>query len=214
MKAFTLHLLWNNKKINLKCTRKGAGFTLTETIIAIAIFIVVILAITVFIFYFYKTNIYNFQQISAINSARRGMETVVREIRETTYSDTGSYPVVEAQDQSFTFYSDIDKDEKVERIRYFLDGSDLKRGELEATGDSPKYEDENEIVTVLSDKVRNGEGDVFTYYDKDNNEVEELEEITAIRLVEISLIVNIDPNRPPDEFTLKSSAQLRNLKEE
>lgn len=190
------------------------GFTLTETIISISIFLVVMFAVTSFIFYFYRTTFYDFQQMSAINSGRRGMETMIREIREATYSDIGSYPVIEAQGQSFTFYSDIDKDAKVERIRYFLEEIDLKRGELEATGDSPKYLEENEVVTVLSDKVRNGENAVFAYYDEDNNEVEELEEVAQIRLVEINLVVNIDPNRPPDEFTLISNAQLRNLKEE
>lgn len=190
------------------------AFTLVETIIAVTIFLIVMLAVTGFIFYFYKTSTYNFQQISAVNSARRGMETMVKETREATYSDVGSYPIIEARKQSFTFYSDIDKDTKVERIRYFLEGTELKRGELEATGDVPKYKDENEKITVLSDKVRNGEDAVFTYYDENNNQVADLEIITDIKLVEINLIVNIDPNRPPDEFTLKSNAQLRNLKEE
>lgn len=190
------------------------AFTLTETIIAIAIFLIAMLAVSGFIFYFYKTSTYDFQQISAINSGRRGMEIMIREIREATYSDIGSYPIIEAKEQSFAFYSDVDKDAKVERIRYFLEGFDLKKGELEATGDPPKYQQENEIITLLSTEVRNGANNIFAYYDENNNEVIDLAQVTDIRLVEINLIVNIDPNRPPDEFTLFSSAQLRNLKQE
>lgn len=190
------------------------GITLIETIVAIAIFLVSMLAVTGFIFYFYRTSTYDFQQMSAINSARRGIEIMVREIREATFSDLGSYPVIEAQDQSFIFYSDIDKDAKIEKVRYFLDGTDLKKGEIEATGDPLQYLSENEAISLLSTEVRNGASDIFTYYDEDNNEVEELEQVAQIRLVEVSLIVNVDPNRPPDEFTLISNAQLRNLKEE
>ena len=45
---------------------------------------------------------------------------MVKEIREARTSDDGSYPIEKARDKEFIFYSDIDKDGEVERVRYFL----------------------------------------------------------------------------------------------
>jgi prepilin-type N-terminal cleavage/methylation domain-containing protein len=190
------------------------GFTIIESIITIVIFAVAMGAVMGFIIYFYKTNTYEIQQSFAINSARKGIETMVKELREATYSDLGSYPIVEAKDYSFIFYSDIDKDEKIEKIRYFLEGIYLKRGEIEATGDPLKYQDADEVVKVLSDNIRNGEQDkkIFTYFDKNGNEISDLDIVTGINLIKVNLIVNVEPNRAPSEFTLRSSAQFRNFK--
>lgn len=190
------------------------GFTLIETVIAIIVSSLVFLAVFGFIYYFYRASGYNLNQIAAVNSARKGVEVMVREVREATYSDEGAYPIKEAQDQSFTFYSDIDKDQNVERVRYFLDNDNLKKGTLKVAGDPSQYLEENEEIKILSRDVRNGTEAIFTYYDQDNNQVVDLQRYTDIRLIRVKLIVNVEPNRPPDEFTLYSSAQLRNLKEE
>lgn len=186
------------------------GFTLTETIVVIGISTLVLLAVIGFIYYFYRTSGYNLSQMAAVNSARRGMEIMVREIREATFSDEGSYPVKQAGSDSFTFYSDIDKDDNVERVRYFLENNILNKGVLKATGSPPQYQEENEQVKILSRNIRD-EG-IFTFYNKENLEIEELEILADIRLIQIQLVVNTDPNRPPGEFTLISNAQLRNLK--
>lgn len=189
------------------------GFTLIETIVAITVSSIVFLAVFGFVYYFYRTSGYNLSQMIAVNSARKGVETIVRETREATFSDQGSYLIKNAEDQSFTFYSDIDKDLKIERVRYFLDEYILKKGITESN-DNSKYLDENEEIRILSNNIRNLEEPIFTYYDENNNEVEDLQVVANIRMIQIKLIVNTDPNRPPGEFTLVSNAQLRNLRYE
>jgi len=185
------------------------GFTLTETIVVIGISTLVLLTVIGFIYFFYRTSGYNLSQMAAVNSARKGMGVMVREIREATFSDEGSYLVKEADSNSFTFYSDIDKDNNVERVRYFLENNILNKGVLKATGSPPRYLEENEKIKILSRNVR--DEDIFTFYDEENLEVEELEILTDIRLVQMQLVINTDPNRPPGEFTLISNAQLRNI---
>ncbi|MBU3922911.1 prepilin-type N-terminal cleavage/methylation domain-containing protein [Patescibacteria group bacterium] len=189
------------------------GFTLIETIVAITVSSIVFLAVFGFVYYFYRTSGYNLSQMIAVNSARKGVEIIVRETREATFSDQGSYLIKNAEDQSFTFYSDIDKDLKIERVRYFLDEYILKKGITESN-DNSKYLDENEEIRILSNNIRNLEEPIFTYYDENNNEVEDLQVVANIRMIQIKLIVNTDPNRPPGEFTLVSNAQLRNLRYE
>lgn len=99
------------------------GFTLVETIVHITIFGIAIIGITAFIATIYRSQSYSLQQSTAINEARRGIETMVKEIREARTGDDGSYIIEKADNNEFIFYSDIDKDNSVERVRYFLGGN-------------------------------------------------------------------------------------------
>lgn len=99
------------------------GFTLVETILTIIIFAFAIVAVMSFILTIYRSQSYSFQQSVAINEARRGIEIMVKEIRAAKTGDDGSYIIEKADDNEFIFYSDIDKDNLVERVRYFLGGS-------------------------------------------------------------------------------------------
>ncbi len=190
------------------------GFTAIETIVAIASTILIFVAVSYAITSFYRANSYTIQQSSAINSARKGVEIMVSNIREATYSDTGAYPVVSAATSSFQFYGDIDRDTNIEKIRYFLDGSDFKKGEIQATGNPLVYNDSDEIVSVLSEYVRNTSVQpVFRYYDENGNEIADLNQITTIASVKVRLVVNVVEGRAPEEFTLSSHTNLRNLKD-
>jgi type II secretory pathway pseudopilin PulG len=195
------------------------SFSLIETIITIFIFTISLVMITSFIISIYRAYAFNLEQIQAINEARKGIETMVKEIREAKYGDDGSYPIKEAGDFQFIFYSDIDKDSVTERVRYFLDGSDFKKGVIEPSGDPPQYILANEVVAILSTNVRNSvPGPIFTYYNGDwpvdtaNNPLPTLTRLTETKLMHVYLKVNVNPNRPPDDFELESDAQIRNLK--
>ncbi|PIP24866.1 MAG: hypothetical protein COX34_01865 [Candidatus Nealsonbacteria bacterium CG23_combo_of_CG06-09_8_20_14_all_36_12] len=189
------------------------NFTLIETLITLATFTILILAVSSSIVYLYRTSSYDIQQAQAIDSARRGVDTMVREIREATYADTGAYLIELAQNQSFIFYSDIDRDQNIEKIRYFLDGEILKKGETEATGTPREYKSQNEKFSLLSEYIQNGSQPIFNYFDKNNNQITDLSKVGDITLVKVKLIINVNPNRLPADFTLISNAQIRNLKE-
>lgn len=197
--------------INLKSYR---GFTIIETLVVISVFTLIMVAVMSSILYFYKSNTIILEQAYAINSARKGIEFMVRDIREVIYSDEGAYPIISMDANSFYFYSDIDRDNSVERVRYFIDGTDLKKGITESFGDPPQYLDSNEIVSVISDNSRNLEQgiSVFRYFDNKGNEIIDYNNISDVAFVKINLVVNVNANRLPDEFTLRSSATLRNLK--
>ena len=111
------------KDINRKLFKPGsafAGFTLTETLVAIFIFIVMMSVLAGLIVTLYRTQNYTLEQSLGIDEARRGVEIMVKEIRGAAVGDDGSYPIEKADDKEFIFYSDIDGDNKVERVRYFL----------------------------------------------------------------------------------------------
>lgn len=202
--------------------KKSAGLTLIETIVLIAVFTLAMSFISAMIAAAYRSYGYIFQQASAINEARQGIEAMVREIRQARAGDDGSYPLVQAGDYQLIFFSDIDRDNLVEKVRYFLSGTDLKKGAIKPSGDPPQYLSGDEIITTLSRSVRNAlvapNVPIFIYYnggwpgDTINNPLPTLTRLTDTKLMHVDLIINIDPNRPPDNYELQSDAQIRNLK--
>jgi len=101
------------------------GMTLIEAIIVIAISSVVMVTVVASIRLVYQGNRFALEQADSIRSARRGVEYMVRDIREAAYSDIGDYPVIAYGQNSFTFFSDIDRDASIEQVRYFLENGML-----------------------------------------------------------------------------------------
>jgi prepilin-type N-terminal cleavage/methylation domain-containing protein len=109
-----------NSYFLLPTSKFHQGFTLTETIVAIFIFSLLMGAVSGMILMLYRTHSYEWQQSLAVEEARRGIETMVKEIREAREGENGAYPIEYAGDKEFIFYSDVDNDGKTERVRYFL----------------------------------------------------------------------------------------------
>lgn len=76
------------------------------------------------------------------------------------------------------------------------------------------YPSNQEIMTILTSYVRNTPP-IFEYFDKNGNKIEDYPaRLVDAKLMKVYLVVNVDPNRPPQDFELESYVQLRNLKEE
>jgi len=203
------------KHKNIKSDLSKRGFSIVETVVVISVFSVVMIALVSLTIYFYRSNAYSVEQSFAVNSARKGVEVMVGDIREATYSDEGAYPIVDAGHYFFEIYSDIDRDNNIEKIRFFVEDGLLKMGSVKSSGDPLTYNDDDEVVSIISEHVRNVDNNIpiFRYYDSSGGELLNLSlNITNIAYVKVNLIVNVNPNRLPNEFTLKSSATLRNLK--
>lgn len=316
------------------------AFTLIETLVVIFVFTLALGAAASFIVMAYQTQSYTWQQSIAIDEARRGIETMVKEIREAKESDDGSYPIEKTGDKEFIFFSDIDKDGQTERVRYFLgtansgsltqecvsfvqggscgvtfsnflkgilksagakvsvDGDfgltkeyaeifadtqkigdicktscsdcpgawqgtqtfditsqasdnsisfladatsyvdpicphsieatfefswteelgglahEFRKGIIKPIGSPPTYPLDQEKIIILSSYVRNVPP-IFEYYDQNGNKITDYPaRLKDTKLMKVFLVINVDPQRPPDDFQLESSVQLRNLKVE
>ncbi len=317
------------------------SFTLIETLVTIFVFSLAMGAVSGFVLMAYRTQIYTWQQSMAIDEARRGIETMVKEIRKARQGDDGSYPIEKADDKEFIFYSDIDGDGKTERVRYFLGTvnwgkenkecqtsvkggtcevsfSNFLKGELKSAqvkvsvegdfGSPPEYAEifadgekigeicralcsdcpgtwegtetfdvtsqardhsisfladatfqvdpqcphsmkakfefswteelaglahefrkgvikpvvgpagqisypsDQEKISILTSYVRNIPP-IFEYYDQNGNKITDYPaRLKDTKLMKVYLVVNVDPNRPPQDFELESFVQLRNLK--
>lgn len=191
------------------------GITLIETVVSVSIFTVIMVVVVTSVLFFYRANSSSLEQSYQIDSARRGVEFLTRDIREATHGDDGSYPVSTIGPTSFTFYSDTDLDREVEQISYTLSGTTLSRTVKEPSGTPLSYAGVG-TTTSVSLYVRNGEEGqpIFRYYDGAGSEVTNYQQVGDVRFVNVNLIVNILPVRAPEEFTLRSSATLRNLRDQ
>lgn len=187
------------------------SFTIIETIVTVAIIFIALGAISGSVITLYRTHGYTREQSQAIAEARRGVETMVKEIREARGGDDGSYIIEKADDFEFIFYSDIDKDEATERVRYFVQGTDFKKGVIDPTGWPIQYPSENEEILTLSQYVRN-QPPIFRYFDGLGIELSPPARLKDTKLMRVYLVINIDPNRPPQNYELASDVQIRNLK--
>lgn len=189
-----------------------AGVTFIETLVWIAVFTMAALAIVTTLLSFYRTNRYTLEQADAVTSAQRALEEAVKTIREGAYSSQGAFPIVSINTNDFVFYADVDDDALIERVHYYINGTNLMRGILEPTGNPPDYTG-TEVTSAIAEYVRNTDQGLttFQYYDEIGSEITNYTNWTAVRFVSVNLAVNVNPATLPNQFVLNSSAAIRNL---
>lgn len=194
--------------------RFRAGFTLVETLVVIAIIGTAGIALSGMIQSFYRNNAFLLEQTAALENARRGVREAVSAIRESSYGDDGSYPIENAATSTLTFYSDFDQDNSVERERYALVDGTLYREVTNAGGTPRGYANQPQSTTTIATDVRNTAAvPLFTYYDASGAQLSATStDESAVASVAITLMVDLNPVRAPNVFTLRETATLRNLR--
>ena len=192
--------------------RRSHGFSTLETLMWIGMFVLTMGAIMSSILYFYRVNTVTINQASSVASAQRGVDTMVRTIREAAFASDGAYPVISLADNQFAFYADVDADAFIEKVRYYLSGTTIVEGIVNPSGDPPVYTG-TEATSVISDYVRNTAENLvmFTYFDEDGAPITNYANIADVRFVTVNIVVDVDTNKLPNPFFLRSSAAMRNL---
>lgn len=116
-----------------------SGFTLLEMILATFIVSASLAGIFVFGRYFFEGYDYSFEETQAVSEAERSVRTIVGELRETRDGEDGSFPLATTNDQELVFFSDVDNDGQTDRIRYYLNGTQLVRQVFSSAGNPPTY---------------------------------------------------------------------------
>jgi hypothetical protein len=194
------------------------GMTMLEVVVWISAFTFVTLAIVSSVIYFYRTNTYTIGQASAVSSAQRGVDRMIRTIREASYASNGAYAIISIADNDFQFYADVDADPFIEKVHYSLTsvGSStvLTEGIVNPVGDPPAYSGA-EATTSVSYYVRNLDAGLatttFKYFTKTGTQITDYTRAIDVRFVTVTAVVDTDTSQKPDAVTLRSSAALRNL---
>ncbi len=156
----------------------------------------------------FKATTFSNEQEEAVDNARKAAEIMGEEIRGANNSDNGSYPIIIALDQELAFYADIDDDNSMERIRYYIDGTKLMKA-VTLSGPSTDYSGAP-TVTQIADYINNQTEPLFYYLDRNSSETDI---INNIRLIELKIKINVTPERAPNDYYVEANINLRNLKD-
>lgn len=200
----------------ITCTRRGErGFTVVELMTVMAVLLIVGMVVGAFVSSTVRTSGFFSRRAAALQDGRRTLEAFSREFRETSASSIGSYPIEAASASSLTFYADIDTDSFRERIRYFLDGTTLKKGVTKPSGTPLTYNPATESVQPIAAYVATTT--IFTYYDGSYTGTQPPlsapVNAVAVRSVVMTIVIDENPNAAPDPLVLRVTATSRNLKD-
>lgn len=191
------------------------GLTLVELLVVMAVGAIVLIALTSFIARGFPVSRAVLAQASAAETARLHLQRISKALREARYADTGAYPLVEMEPARVVFYSDVDGDDVTERLRYELRGSTLERGVIKPSGEPLRYDEDDEVTTVVAQGVRNGTEPVFIYY-SGAYPAEETPllpaDLTEVKYIQFRLVIDTDPAHDPLPIDVVSQVHLRNLK--
>jgi Tfp pilus assembly protein PilW len=197
-----------------KLKNKKSGFTLVETLVGVAIFVLIGGVLSLFIKNIWNYNSFIGLELSGANTGRAALKVMVAEIRTASSGSNGSYAISQASSTSFTFFSDIYNDGLKEKVRYFLNGTNLQKGVLKPTG-SPLAYTGAEVITTLVPNITNAS--IFNFYDKNYDGTTAAlatpVDISAVRLVKITITTDLNPIRAPSPITFSTQVTLRNIKD-
>ena len=193
------------------------GFSLLEVIIVVAMAVGVL-----FVVVSLRGSVGTLQDIiSQKLESRRDLDQtfqiLVTEIRSAGPSSAGAYPIEAAGSSTLTFYSDIDKDDIFEKVRYFLATSTIKRGVIEPSGNPLTYATSSEVVTtVVENLILSTSTSIFEYYDSAYTGLEAPMtipiDVTRVRIVRVSVLADVAPGKAPKPTLFTNTITIRNLR--
>lgn len=193
------------------------GFTLVEVLVVVGIVVLITGALTSFERTIFTQNSLLQNNLLADQDARTALRSFVAELREAAPSDAGAYAIASAASTSITFYADVKGDGLHDRIRYFVATSTLWRGFLKPTGSPLVYNNANETVTTLARGLTSSSPTIFSYYNDNyagtSTPLAFPVDVAAVRLVQLTLSIDNDPNQPPGPSIYTTEVSVRSLKD-
>lgn len=192
------------------------AFTQLEIVVTVAITAVILLAAGRFLVEMFRGYRIINQTLTSNEQARRAITNFVNELRTSSTSDTGSYPIATATPTAITFYSNIDNDVLKERLRYFVSDNTLVRGVTKPSGNPVTYSDSNETSLAIVQNLTNTT-QIFSYFDTNYNGTTSALpvpiNVMSIRTVKINLNIDSSAADAPAAYQLSSQVNIRNLKD-
>jgi prepilin-type N-terminal cleavage/methylation domain-containing protein len=199
-------------------TTRERGMTLLEILIAMAITAMCLGFVT-----FFTVDISTFgvnlnDRLEGERELELALRIMLTEVRSMGPGENGAYPVALAASNSFTFFSDIDGDTLFEQVRYFVDGTTLKKGVIRPVGDDPPtYPVASESVSEIVHNLVPTSG-MFRYFDEgyppEIGPLTQPVDVAFVRLIRVTGTSDKDTTRPPSPITLSVEITVRNLRGE
>jgi len=200
--------------------RQEKGFTLIEIVIALAIFAIIIFLVSALLNDVFVVSNQRMLALENIDQARLAMITFTNEIRNATTGVDGSYPINQADNNAFIFFSNFKtQGGVVARIRYYLSGNTLYKGTVLPSGSPANYVLSSELIKPVATDINNEELPAFVYYDgsyngSTENSLSQPINLNQIKFVKINLMVlNQNQKNSSSKFQITGGATIRLLKD-
>lgn len=184
------------------------GFTLIEMVVVIGLVAILSAVVSTML-------------VASLSSYRTKRQSVDLEdkasavLRDFEKSTRAASKIVMAEPDQLTFlrYFDLTSASPTQ-VRYFMDGDQFKIGLTQPSGIAPAivYPIQNEKIDLIVDNVTNGTT-LFKYYNSNGGLIPGPVEIATVRMIEINIALDKDPNKPPTEITETTKVNLRNMKD-
>lgn len=196
-------------------TQRLRGFTLVESLVAVGIVAGVLVLVGLL-----GRDVFSLRSgftaaLSTQSDARRILRPFADELRAAAYAETGAYPIAETGTSSLAFYSDVDHDGAVERVRYLVSGGAMTKTVWEPSGNPAVYG--SPATTTLVRGVL-ASSTYFAYYPEGYDGTASSSALafpvspSEARAARIWIEVDEDPVRPPGAATLTTVSTVRNLR--
>ncbi|MBL8030622.1 MAG: type II secretion system protein [Candidatus Doudnabacteria bacterium] len=194
------------------------GFTLAETIVSIFAFAIIMLGLVALTSQIFTGANKQSQVLADTDQARKVGYGIINELRNAQTGNNGAFPLEVAQNQQIVFYSNADRDNTIERIRYYLSGGKLYRGVVEYNGSA--YNTTTEVSKIVQNNVANSTSTpLFLYYDSSyvgsstQAALSQPINLTNVKYVRLNMqILNKAGLKDINVYTLNVGGAIRNLK--
>lgn len=194
-------------------TNQERGFTVIELAVALGTLGLIVLIISLALSRFTDIPREQLEQALITESARTLLERISDTIRSAQDMDTNNDNEITTppdlgwlnvqNDYEIAFFGDGDYNGHEDRVRYFLEGTTLKRGivRLSAKRLPPNWRT-REVITIMNNHVRNREKNtpLFTYITDSDG---------VVVTVRITLIIDADQNQFPSAATVETKVTPR-----
>ncbi len=193
------------------------GMTMLEVAVVLGILGIISVGASTLLMRGLRSNDVIWEQLTTQSEGRSVLHHIINDVRKAEESSVGSFPIVTATDNELTVYSNIDSDSLRERVRYWLDGTTLKRGIIKPAGNPLSYTQTEAVDAIARNVVNIDQGiPLFTYFDESYTGTQAALEtpvtLTDIHVIQIQLELEKDADKTPVPLHLESMFHLRNLK--
>jgi len=188
----------------MSTTMKTAGFSLIEILLGIAAGLILVTATALLTGRAFNISREHTEQVRITEDARVQLERMSDAIRDArsldlTGDNLSSYPsevwLQSGKDYEIQFYTNLDEDSEIEQVRYFLEGTDLKRGVRDP------HDDQSEQVVTVARSLRNVSHarPLFRYYAPGSQAPLTTPVVVTgdVERVEIILLIDVEENQAP-----------------
>jgi len=195
---------------------KRSGITFLEIIISVALTSIIVVVLSRFSGTVSSIGKVINQRLQVQQDLEQTLQTIVTEIRSAGPSASGGYALESAASSSFIFYSDVERDGAMERVRYFFGTSTLTKGVTEPTTSTPPVY----VTSTESTKIIIGNAIVasssFAYFGASATStilpLTSPIDITAVRFVKVTITADVSTSSAPRPITFSNTVTIRNLR--